>query len=103
MRSLCLLVLSLALVVSCSSEDEPTAAERFAALEGRELTEAEVADRQTTARFLCGLDDAVLRELWSQMDNDQLAFQDVVFTSECGERNPLYAAATGRFTTTAEG
>jgi len=43
------------------------------------------------------MDDDVLRAVWAEMNDEQLEFQDFVFTQECGDRNPLYAASTGRF------
>jgi hypothetical protein len=45
------------------------------------------------------MDDDLLRAVWAEMDSEQLAFQDFVFTQECGSRNPLYADSTGRFAT----
>ena len=44
------------------------------------------------------MEDDVLRTVWANMDSEQLEFQDFVFTQECGNRNGLYAASTGRFT-----
>jgi hypothetical protein len=86
-------------VASCT-DDEPTLseAEILAAIEGRELSEAEVAEREQVAAALCRMDDAVLIEIWSQLDNDQLEFQDFVFSRSCPERNGFYAESTGRFT-----
>lgn len=83
------------------SEDEPelTRADLLAEIEGRSLSEAEIEERNSVARALCQMDDDVLRAVWAEMDNEQLAFQDFVFTQECGDRNPLYADSTGRFAT----
>ncbi len=87
--------------VSACSDDEPevTRADLLAEIEGRSLSEAEIEERESVARALCQMDDDVLRAVWAEMDNDQLAFQDFVFTQECGDRNPLYADSTGRFAT----
>ncbi len=82
----------------CSDDDpEVTRAELLAEIEGRSLSEAEIEERESVARALCQMDDDVLRAMWADMDNEQLAFQDFVFTQECGDRNPLYADSTGRF------
>lgn len=101
MRRYVLLVgwLAFALVTAACSDDEPeiTRAELLAEIEGRSLSEAEIEERETVARALCQMDDEVLRAMWAEMDNEQLAFQDFVFTQECGDRNPLYAESTGRF------
>lgn len=92
---------ALALGATACSDDEPevTRADRLAQIEGRSLSEAEIEERESVARALCQMDDDVLRAVWAEMDNDQLAFQDFVFTQECGDRNPLYADSTGRFAT----
>ncbi len=68
-----------------------TRAELLAEIEGRSLSEAEIEEREGVARALCQMDDDVLRAVWADMDSEQLAFQDFVFTQECGDRNPLYA------------
>ena len=83
---------------ACSPGDaEPTNAELLAELEGRELTPAEVAQKEQVAELLCRLDDEVLVRIWDQLEPSQLAFQDFVFSRQCGVRNQLYAEATGRF------
>ncbi len=85
---------------ACSDDDpEVTRADLLAEIEGRSLSEAEIEERESVARALCQMDADILRAVWAQMDNDQLAFQDFVFTQECGDRNPLYAESTGRFST----
>lgn len=91
----------LAFSAAACSDDEPevTRADLLAEIEGRSLSEAEIEERESVARALCQMDDDVLRAVWAEMDNDQLAFQDFVFTQECGDRNPLYADSTGRFAT----
>ena len=87
-------------LAGCSeSEPEVTRADLLAEIEGRSLSEAEIEERESVARALCQMDDDVLRAVWAEMDNEQLAFQDFVFTQECGDRNPLYADSTGRFST----
>lgn len=93
-------VLSSALLSACSNDEpEVTRAELLAEIEGRSLSEAEIEERESIARSLCQMDDDVLRAMWAEMNSDQLAFQDFVFTQECGDRNPLYADSTGRFIT----
>ncbi len=87
-------------LAACSDDDpESTRAELLAEIEGRSLSEAEIEEREAVARALCQMDDDVLRAVWADMNSEQLAFQDFVFTQECGDRNPLYAASTGRFAT----
>lgn len=84
-------------VCGCSRSDpEPTAAEALAAIEGRELTDAEVTKRQQSAELLCGLSDEVLVQIWKDLAKDDFAFQDFVFNSVCQERSELYIKATGR-------
>lgn len=92
-----LLVAVLGLGACTRSDPEPTTAELLAEIEGRELTEAEVAQRQEVADLLCGLDDEVLRRIWDQLEPSQLEFQDFVFGRHCQTRNRLYAEETGRF------
>lgn len=88
------------IATACSDgEPEVTRADLLTEIEGRSLSEAEIEERESVARALCQMDDDVLRAVWAEMDNDQLAFQDFVFTQECGDRNPLYADSTGRFAT----
>ncbi len=96
------LLLSVGLIgfatAACSEEPvEQTVAEMLAEIEGRELTPAEVAERQEVADFLCGVDDQVLRLMWKDMTRSQLEFQDFVFGQACRGRSEVYAAATGRF------
>ncbi len=85
--------------VSCGSdgEDEASTEELLEQLEGRDLSPAEVAEREEVATLLCGLDDQVLIEIWGQLDTAEFAFQDIVFSRTCPERLSLYAAETGRF------
>ncbi len=92
--------LVLLLVACSSSEPETTTLEDvLTEIEGREPTPAEVSQREKAAQLLCRLDDRVLVEIWSQMDSEQLQFQDFVFTRRCPDRNPLYAETTERFVT----
>ena len=89
--------------VGCSgSEPELSDAEILNELEGRELTTAELAEREQVANTLCRLDDAVLVEVWDQLSAKQLEFQDFVFSRTCDNRSQLYAEATGRFAVTSE-
>jgi len=100
-RGLFASLMVLAGLSSACSDGEPnlSRAQLLAQIEGRSLSEAEVEEREAVARALCQMDDDVLRAVWAEMDSEQLAFQDFVFTQECGNRNPLYADSTGRFAT----
>ena len=94
------LIAVVAVSASCSGgsdEEEPSFEELIAELEGREVTQGELARRQEVADFLCGLDPALLRAVWDDLDRRQLEFQDVVFRVECPHRLDEYAEATGRF------
>ncbi len=103
-RSSILAVILAAMVFAgCSgSEPELSDAEILNELEGRELTTAELAEREQVADTLCRLDDAVLVEVWDQLSAKQLEFQDFVFSRTCDDRSQLYAEATGRFAVTSE-
>ncbi len=92
-------VLGMALTATACSKGEagPTQAEVLAAIEGRQLSQAEVEEREQVAQALCRMDAAVLQEIWRELDADQLEFQDFVFTRTCAERNAFYAETTGRF------
>ncbi len=87
----------LAMSSAACSPEEPTVADLFAEVEGRELSQAELVDAERTANLLCQLEDDVLVTVWSQLDETQLAFQDVVFSRQCPARLDLYARETGRF------
>lgn len=100
MRVAAFIVLSLSLLGACArGEPEPTQAELLSAIEGRELTPAEVDERSELADLLCSLDDDVLQRIWSKLSPEDLAFQDYVFGRVCEERSSLYGQATGRFVT----
>ncbi len=101
-RRLSALVLALTLgAAACGGEEEPelTFEDLLVELEGRQLTLAEVSERAEVGATLCQLDDQILDELWQQLDEDQLDFQDIVFATLCPERAILYAGHTGRFVT----
>lgn len=85
----------------CGSDEEPepTFEERLAQLEGQALTPAEVAGRVEVGETLCRLDESVLDHIWLQLDEDQLAFQDLVFSMLCPDRAIEYAGHTGRYVT----
>ncbi|MEZ5377910.1 MAG: hypothetical protein R2733_15490 [Acidimicrobiales bacterium] len=89
---------TLALASACTNDEpELSKAEILSELEGRELTAAELAQKEEVAQTLCRLDDEVLVELWSRLSAKQLEFQDFVFSRECDGRSQLYAETTGRF------
>lgn len=60
---------------------------------GRELSPAEVVEFKDSAELLCELDLDVLKEVWTELDEDQFAFQTFVFTEECPERESAYRQA----------
>ena len=94
------IVAGLSLLGACSrGEPELTQGELLSAIEGRELTPAEVDERGELADLLCSLDDDVLQRIWSKLSPEELAFQDYVFGRVCEERSNLYGQATGRFAT----
>ncbi len=93
------LIGAVVLLGGCGEPEEPTVADLFAEAEGRTLSESELVDAQRTALLLCQLDADILLELWGRLDEQQLEFQDVVFSRECPDRLPIYAEATGRFST----
>lgn len=84
----------------CTEEaTPPTAEELLAELVGRELSAAEQDERLEVLAMLCQLDDAVLVALWDRLDNAQMGFQDIAFSTNCPERFTFYAETTGRFET----
>ncbi len=97
-----LLVVSLSLAGCTDDKPELTDAQLLNELEGRELSAAELAEREQVAQTLCRLDDAVLIDVWDQLSVKQLAFQDFVFSRVCERRSQLYAEQTGRFAITGE-
>lgn len=94
--------LAIAVVVSaCGGDEEPelTFEDRLVELEGRALTPAEVAERVEVGETLCLLEDRILDEMWQQLSDEQLDFQDLIIAELCPERAILYAGHTGRFVT----
>lgn len=98
-------MVAVTVVAGCSGDDddEPSFRDLIAEIEGGEVTQGELARREEVARFLCGLEEDLLREVWGQLSRRQLEFQDVVFRVTCPERLPEYADATGRFRTDPSG
>lgn len=82
-------------------EPELTDAERLALIEGRSLTESEVAELLEVGATLCQLDETVLDAMWRRLTDDQMAFQDFVFERICPDRSVFYAGLTGRYVTDA--
>jgi len=101
MRLMVLLVVACSLLAAGCGQDAPelTIEERLANVEGRVLTEAEVADKLATAGILCQLDGQVLDAIWRQLNERQLNYQDVVFGHICPDRSVFYAGLTGRYVT----
>lgn len=92
----------LALVASGCGDDEPpplTIEERLSLVAGRDLTTAELNTQLELGDLLCGMTDEVLDATWLRLDDEQLAFQDVVFGHMCPQRAVLYAGHTGRYVT----
>lgn len=85
----------------CGDDEVPelTFEEQLVELEGRSLTPAEVAERVDVGQTLCQMDDRILDQLWQELTDDQLDFQDLVVAELCPERAILYAGHTGRFVT----
>ncbi|MEM7274700.1 MAG: hypothetical protein AAF547_16565 [Actinomycetota bacterium] len=97
-----LLILALGVAATaCGGDEAPelTDAEVLAAIEGRPLTESEVAERLEVGATICQLDEPVLDAMWRRLDDDQLAFQDFVFERICPDRSIFYAGQTGRYVT----
>lgn len=95
------MLLALAVLAAACGDDEPetTVEEALAEVEGRELTQTEIDERLAVGATLCRLDDEVLDAVWQRLDDDQLAFQDVVFSFVCPDRATFYAGLTGRYVT----
>ncbi len=94
-------ILVFSALLSACSDKEPviTIEERLEAIEGRSLSEAEVAELRSVATSLCQLDDLVLESLWTKLTLEQFDFQDFVFQIECPDRSTFYALSTGRVVT----
>ncbi len=95
------LVPALALIIGfsgCSGGDRDplTVTEALEAATGDDLNATEVNALLESAEVLCGLSDSVLEDVWAGLDDDQLGFQDFVFSNQCPERLDSYRAATGR-------
>lgn len=95
------LVAAAAILAGCGGDEEPelTFEQRLTLLEGKTLTPAEVAERASVGEALCDLDEAVLDHVWVRLDEDQLDFQDLVFSMLCPDRAVFYAGHTGRYVT----
>ncbi|MEL7208779.1 MAG: hypothetical protein AAGK32_11220 [Actinomycetota bacterium] len=70
-----------------------TTHEMLEKLEGRPMTEAEVAERVALADLLCGFENRVLVQVWDRLDFEELEFQDWVFGHHCPDRLTLYTQA----------
>ncbi len=91
--------ITIGLVISaCSggSNDPLSVTEALENATGQDLDAAEVTDLLESAEVLCGLSDSVLEDVWANLSEDQLSFQDFVFSNQCPERAENYSAATGR-------
>jgi hypothetical protein len=71
----------------------------LAALGRTVMSPVEISDRLEVADSLCRLDEAVLVEVWAQVEPTSFRFQDFVVGERCPERAVLYAQQTGRYVT----
>lgn len=101
LRAAASLAVAVVALSACGDDEEPelTFEEQLVELEGRSLTPAEVAERVDVGETVCQMDDRILDELWQQLSDDQLEFQDLIIAELCPERAILYAGHTGRFVT----
>lgn len=98
MVKLVLLGLLVALLVAGCSDDAPQISidDHLELIAGRPLTPAEVERQLEVATTMCGMDTTLLVEIWAELSERQLVFQDFVFGTYCPEYSVDYALATGR-------
>ena len=98
MKLLALLIPLFGLLLACSGDgdDSLTIGEALEEATGQELDATEVNDLLSSAEVLCGLTDEVLEGVWAGLNDNQLGFQDFVFSNQCPERLDAYSTATGR-------
>ncbi len=95
LAALGLIVVSL--LAGCSDDTPQVSIEdHLELIAGRQLTPAEVERQLEVATTMCGMDTTLLAEIWAELSERQLAFQDFVFGTYCPELSVDYALATGR-------
>jgi hypothetical protein len=95
LAALGLIVVSL--LAGCSDDTPQVSIEdHLELIADRQLTPAEVERQLEVATTMCGMDTTLLAEIWAELSERQLAFQDFVFGTYCPELSVDYALATGR-------
>lgn len=85
-------------LLGACSDDTPQVSieDHLELIAGRQLTPAEVERQLEVATTMCDMDLTLLAEIWGELSERQLAFQDFVFGTHCPELSVDYALATGR-------
>ena len=85
-------------LLGACSDDTPQVSieDHLELIAGRQLTPAEVERQLEVATTLCAMDITLLAEIWAELSERQLAFQDFVFGTYCPQHSVDYALATGR-------
>lgn len=85
-------------LLGACSDDTPQVSieDHLELIAGRQLTPAEVERQLEVATTLCAMDLTLLAEIWAELSERQLTFQDFVFGTYCPQHSVNYALATGR-------
>lgn len=85
-------------VLGACGDDQPQVSieDHLEVVAGRQLSPAEVERQLDVATTMCGMDLALLTEIWAELPERQMAFQDFVFGIHCPDHIVDYALATGR-------
>jgi len=73
---------------------ELTVEEQLEAIAGKPLLASDVAELLSTADELCRLDDRFVQSVWSQLEDEKMAFQEWVFTEHCSKRSDTFTDYT---------